>query len=185
MSKLLPLIAAAGVLVAAAVVHGLRTDRWGRPDNLDAYTAPLTEVAWTLGDWDGEAVAMSERELAVAEAAGHLSRRYRNRRTGDEVSVIVLCGRPGPLALHTPEVCFQGAGFQLAGERQRYKPAKDVAGEPQEFWTATFAKRDRAEPESLRLFWAWSDGGPWVAPEEARLVFFHSPALYKMYVSHR
>ena len=40
-----------------------------------ASAARLADVPRTVGDWDGEAVEVDARQLAQAEAAGHLSRR--------------------------------------------------------------------------------------------------------------
>jgi hypothetical protein len=57
-----------------------------------------------------------------------------------------------------------------------------ASGPPDEFLAATFRKGDDAAPDQLRIVWAWSAGGPWQAPEVARLVFARYPALYKLYL---
>jgi hypothetical protein len=51
------------------------------------------------------------------------------------------------------------------------------------FWTARFHKTAGVAQEDLRIFWSWqAPGGDWSAPENPRLTFARSPALYKLYV---
>ena len=68
-------------------------------------SVPLVVVASRLGLFDMPAEAY---EAAAAELEGWLARRYLHRRTGVVVHVLLLCGRPGPLSVHTPEVCYYG-----------------------------------------------------------------------------
>lgn len=176
------LYASAFFLVAlSGVVHGLWTGRWGHSADLQAAAARCDGVALNLGDWEGEPAPVNARQLAIAEVAGYLSRRYVNRLTGQTVSVLLLCGRPGPMSVHNPEICYQGAGFQLVGKQEQRRTEPDAAGGQAEFWTARFS-RPGVPPEVIRIFWSWRDKGPWVAPANARLTFARSSHLYKLYV---
>ncbi len=183
MTRLLPLMAAASLLIAAAVVHGLRTDRWGADAKLEAAAARLDGVPMKVGEWEGRPFDIDARQLAIAEAVGHLSRTYTHRRTGAEVSVVVLCGRPGPISLHSPEVCYAGAGFSISGESDTCSVSGENASAAQLF-KAKFVKEGPA-PETLNVFWAWKAIGAWTATSNARVAFAQSTVLYKLYVIRR
>jgi len=99
--------------------------------------------------------------------------------------VMLLCGKRGDLAVHTPESCFPSIGMEPAEakvatpvksqdgatsfgtfEAQRYKPTADAKG---------------AVPS--RVYWAWSkDGVKWESPTNPRITFAAVPFLYKVYV---
>jgi hypothetical protein len=174
----LPLLAAAAVLVASGLAHGLRTGRWGPPADLDAAAARLGRLPAAAGDWEAQDMAMDRRHLDAAGVAGHLSRRYVNRRTGEAATVLLLCGKPGDVAVHTPDVCYEAAGYARDGGIERLRPdgVQDA-----DLFTARF-RRGGAAPEPLRIYWTWSDGGAWQAPENPRLTYAGSAALYKLYV---
>jgi hypothetical protein len=137
----------------------------------------------TIGEWEGRPMEISARQLAVAEAVGHLSRAYVNRRTGMEVSVVVLCGRPGPIALHSPEVCYAGSGFSLNGETEICSVKSDD-GSTAELYKGQFVKPGAA-PDALNVFWAWKAKGTWAATPNPRLAFVRSTVLYKLYAIRR
>ncbi len=179
MSRTLPALLAVPLVVAFGLAEGLWANRWQTSDAPERAAARLAGVPLSVGDWQGEARELGARQAEKAEVTGHLWRRYVNRRTGAAVSVLLVCGRAGPVALHPPEVCYQGAGYRMnAGKARREVPAE---GEAAEFWVGQFQK-DGAVPEPLRIYWAWSAGGPWAAPDNPRLAFARQPALYKLYV---
>jgi hypothetical protein len=133
----------------------------------------------TLGDWDGRVKELEDRTVALAEAAGYVRRQYVNRRTGSSVALLILCGRPGPLSVHSPEVCYDGTGYEELGGRTEYtEPGPPAA----EFWVYRFRKRDSAIPVHLRVLHSWGAAGSWKAVESPRLAFAREHLLYKMYI---
>ncbi len=170
------------LLATSGVLHGLLINRWGSSGELKAAVARCEDVAMNVGDWEAQATTLDARQLAVADIGGHMSRRYTNRITKQTVTVLLLCGRPGPLAVHTPDVCYRSSGYEVVGN-----PAKRLCGSseagPAEFWTAPF-KKPGVAPEPLRIFWAWNDGKAWTASENPRWSFARSAYLYKLYVMH-
>ena len=108
MKRYLPLCAGGLVLVVSGVVHGLWTDRWGASAAVEAATARLANVPLHIGDWQGAAQELDPRQLTVAEVTGHLGRRYVHKGNGHEVSLVLLCGRAGPLSVHQPDICYTG-----------------------------------------------------------------------------
>jgi len=179
MKRLAGVLAVFAAVVLSGVVHGLWTDRWGTAEGPKAAAARLPAVPLTVGDWDGQEQEMNPRELQIAQAAGALKRTYVNRRNGSVVSLLIVCGRPGPVAVHTPEVCYTGAGFDPVGGAVK----QAVSGaRPAEFWVRKLRKRDAAVPVNLRIFYGWSASGTWEAADNPRLAFARQPALFKLYV---
>jgi hypothetical protein len=173
------------ILLGSGVVHGLWTDRWQTAAGTAPFVARLADVPRSLGEWDGEDVELPAKHLEVGEIDGYLARTYVNRRTGGGVSMTLLCGRPGPIAVHTPDVCYAGNGLELMAPPAKHVVTDPVTGEPVEFWVAQFRGGDAGVPTYLRVFWSWDPDGHWRASTSPRLDFARYPALYKMYVSHR
>jgi len=172
--------AAIGIVLASllvpAVVGGMWTGRWGQSERLKQAVSRLEQVPEALGeDWDVQTRSLSAREVAAAELDGYVSRQYVNRRTGGVVSVLLLCGRPGPISAHTPEVCYAGAGFARTGQ-------KDHAEGGANFRVIDFQKETAADPTRLRVFLTWGHGGEWAAPADPRGAFAGKSYLYKLYV---
>jgi hypothetical protein len=185
MLRILPLFGALILMTASGISHRLWTGAWNVSGEPGISAARLAEVSSSLGDWVGADVEVDTRQLARAEAVGYLCRRYVHRRTNAEVSVFILCGRPGPISVHPPTICYQGLGFQVAGSPARYSVEGNAGTAPATFFWANFTKADTAAPENLRIYWAWKSGRGWQAPEHPRWTFGGSQALYKLYITYR
>ncbi len=181
----LPLVAAFAIVVAYGTTHGVWTDRWTVSPALNEAADRLPSVSLELGDWVGHAVELGEDNLALGETAGFLTRSYVHRQTGERLSVFLNCGRPGPVAVHTPDVCYEGAGYRMVGGQGRYAAPAGAGEVSNEFWVAKFRKEEAAVPEQMRIYWAWSAAGPWRAPDNPRVAFARVPVLYKLYVIRR
>jgi Protein of unknown function (DUF3485) len=173
-------LVAFALLVGSGLVHGRLTDRWGTSTAMAQAVARLDRVPRSFGDWEGQDVAMDRRQIERAQIQGHLSRKYRNARDGREISVLLVCGRPGPISVHTPDVCYAGAGYEagappspgtLATEDHRAAVLR-----------ACFTKVDALVPETLDIFWSWNARGVWEAPANPRIGFASYQALFKVYV---
>ncbi|QDU20067.1 hypothetical protein ETAA1_20100 [Urbifossiella limnaea] len=164
-----------GGLVAAAVFEGVLSNRWGVPEDLKAAAARLDRVPPAFGDWTSVEVPVDRKILERAEAVGSVSRVYRNQKSGSSVTVMVLCGPTGPIASHTPDVCYAGLGYKMQGGE-----VKKTLGDAT-YWTARFDKGD-ADP-GLEVNWAWGADGTWHAAATPRLDFTGHAYLYKIYAT--
>jgi hypothetical protein len=183
MLRTLPLLVITGALtVLSGYVHGLWTGRWADSAELDAAVARLDRVPAKIGDWEGQAEELDARAVRLAGFRGYLTRQYKNRRTGATVNVLLACGRPGPLSVHTPDVCYRGAGFRQLDAATKHTPGPAGGSAPDEFWMANFNKNVAGVPTQQRVLWAWSTRGGWQAPDNPRLTFAGGSALYKLYV---
>jgi hypothetical protein len=97
------------------------------------------------------------------------------------VSVLLACGRAGPLSVHTPETCYAGSGFEAAGDSVRDPVRAGKGPGTAEFWKAKFSKPGAGQ--HLRVFWSWHARGGWRAADSPRLSFAGLPALHKLYVT--
>jgi exosortase len=169
----------AGILLAAAGAwHGFLSDRWGESSKLLEARGRLRRVSTRLGDWTAEPLLVDARALRLAEVNGYISRMYTHAITREQVSILLICGRPGPISVHTPDVCYEGAGYRMGLRRE--VTFDKMLPEPSEFWSAYFYKG--RNPEPLHILWGWKDGPGWRAPGSPRLTFLGSEALYKLYV---
>src|SRR5436305_193873 len=90
--------------VAMGFVQGSLNQRWG-PSNAtklakQELNRPLPE---RVGSWRlQQSEPLSPDVIALLQCDGYISRIYENDQTGDVVTVVVLLGPAGPIAVHTP-----------------------------------------------------------------------------------
>jgi hypothetical protein len=180
--RFLPVLSAAALLVLGGVVQGIRTDRWGLSHEVQDAVTRLDQVPTTVGDWQGQPLGLDPRELDLSGSAGFALRRYTHRASGESLVVLLLCGRPGPLSIHTPDVCYRGLGYEPAGEPTRQTLAASADNPGMTFFTAQFRKAATMGSMPLRILWSWGADGVWQAPDNPRLAFAAQPVLYKLYV---
>jgi len=183
MSHVLPLVTATAVVVLSGLVHGLWSNRWGGTEALDRAVARLEAIPWaeidrklrTTGAWVGEDGSLPEEQLVQAQLSGYHLRRYASPE-GGEVTVLLMCGRPGPVAVHTPDICYRGAGYLLVKEESY--PAKEAPFG----LLGRFKSTQPLTPGGLAILWTWNAAGTWEAPANPRWRFAAYSALYKLYV---
>jgi hypothetical protein len=175
-------LAAAAMLLVNGYLHGLWTNRWHRAGELETAIANLDRVPLTIGDWRGRAETLSDPDIAYAGIEGYCFRSYVNQRTGKTVTLLLMCGRPGPIAVHTPDVCYGGSGYEMLGSvaKDVHKYRKNSA--TAEFFRARFSKTNATGGTDVRVTWSWGAAGQWQAPADPRLTFTRQSALYKLYV---
>jgi hypothetical protein len=173
--RLFLIVAALGVLIAAAVLEGIRSNRWGASQDLQAAASKLQKVPSAFGDWTGTDNPVDEDILKKAEAVGSISRVYENRKDRTKISILLLCGRSGPIGAHTPDICYAGLGYKMAG-----RELKQTIGDSS-YWTGRFEKP--SGEGSLMVSWAWSVDGNWQAADQPRVAFVGHDVLYKLYAT--
>jgi hypothetical protein len=162
-------------LIVCGIVHGYWTDRWSPPVETAQAAQRLDSIPLELGEWGGEASEVKQGE-AGAGVAGFIKRRYVHRKTGATVSVFLVCGRPGPVSIHTPDICYGASGFTV-NNRARYECSSGDS-----MWKTDVIRTNATEEMRMRVYWAWSDGAKWMAADDPRLQFARRPVLHKLYV---
>lgn len=178
--KRILIIACAGVmLIASGVVHGIWTDRWSEPADVADAAKRLERLPMTIGSWQGGVVEMEKDTKSTL--AGVIARRYVHTSNGKIVTILLACGRAGPICTHTPDVCYAGSGFEVEKPKS-FRMTSQTAAAPPEFWTARFVKERATGRTHLRIFWAWHGEESWQIAENPRLHFAGEKVLYKLYM---
>jgi len=162
------LIAVFVVIGATAAAHGVVTNRWNGGDAVPV----LPDIPMKFGDWTGEDLKSSLDDPNIA----HLSRRYTHKANGRMMVISLSMAHPGLTAVHTPEYCYTGSGYEMDGSITKFQ----TKGPAAEFWTTAFQRPGGAD--ALRIYWAWSADGNWRAPTYPRLTFLGQRSLSKLYV---
>lgn len=172
------------LILGTGVLHGLQTDRWGESAKVLAAAERLNSIPTSFGNWTSEATEIPEDQLKIAEALGHFARQFRNSETGEVVNIMILCGRPGPISVHPPTVCFVGAGWQLEAEPKTISLSAALQEKSAEsLWNTRFVRSVDGVPVRINTSWGWNSAGEWQAYENARLKTAGAPYLYKMYAT--
>src|SRR5947209_377457 len=145
MFRSLYIVAAVSLVLGTGLAHGLWTNRWLNSDEPGVSAARFNSLPLDIGDWHGTESKMDPGSLAIGQIANYKSRSYVNLQTRAEFSVLVVCGRPGPISAHTPEVCFPGAGYQMVGDPVAVSLPLGGDLPDAEFKTARFKRQNSSE----------------------------------------
>ena len=168
-----------GLTLVSGVIHGWMSNRWGASEEVLAAASKLEEFPERFGNWQSQSSQeMSENTLTTLECAGYFVRAYANQETGETVKVAVIVGPSGPTAVHTPEICYSSRAYTIREDPQPVT-VQNSEDSDEEFWRLTFQSND-LDGDLLRVYYAWSSGGPWSAAENPRLAYAGYPYLYKI-----
>jgi hypothetical protein len=171
----------AAFLAVSGYVHGKWSNRWSNAAAVPSKDL-LSDLDGPIGDWQsGEMVTLNPAD--VPKNTQCQSRRFMPLKEGKQVVVSITAGSPGAVAVHTPDVCYLGAGYKMRGEVTKQTIALGDGGSAS-FWVGDFVKNSATGTESLRVRWAWTADGHWQAPDYPRWIFARAPVLYKLYIVH-
>jgi hypothetical protein len=184
---ILSLAAVAALTLVSGVLQGRIRNRWGPSESARAAAKKLQDVPRRFGGpqndrWQLQSSeTMSRDSVEMLECTGYFVRTYANQRTGEVVSIFVVVGPAGPIAVHTPEICYPSRNYKSRGTRERVA-IPDGEGQEHQFWALTF-KSTSVQENLNRVYYAWSTGDRWSAPDDARFAFVGWPYLYKIQLS--
>jgi len=166
---------ALAMTAGTALVHGRLTNRWGQPEGMLAAVARVDAFPRQIGEWQAEdSSELSSGTVEMLQCQGYMQRNYTHQKTQETVSVALLVGPPGPMSVHTPEVCYPRRNFQITKDPERLS----LAGDDQ-IWGITL-RSPQLDARTLRVYYAWTDGKQWEAPDEPRLAFAGRDYLLKI-----
>jgi hypothetical protein len=181
MARLSMLAILAAVLLADGYLCGHWSGRWAPSQQTGADR--VEQLPLVIGDWQGTPLELNAKIAEHAGFGGYLLRRYENQRTHASVNLLLASGRPGPLAVHTPEVCYAAAGFAPAEPTTRGHVDRAGGEASAEFFQTKFARRDAVSTEELQVIWTWNKSGAWRCPDNPRWTLAGVPVVYKLYVT--
>jgi hypothetical protein len=179
--RYLPVLTGLALVLVVGVASGVWTQRWRRSSAMVEAAARLERCPTDIGDWTSEPMPVEAEALARLNAEGAWQRRYKNLRTKQELTVLLMVGPTGAMCKHRPEHCYAGAGFFIdeAAYRQEVNAGDGQKGV---FWSARFTKYEAGTVQRVRVRYAWLAGDRWQAPDSPRWAFLGQPFLYKLYV---
>lgn len=170
---------ALAIILFGGVAHGVLSNRWGVAEDIQSLGKQLGSIPMELGPWKcSEESKLDERVVGILEATGYISRLYVHQATGEAVNVFLVFGPKGPIAVHTPEICYSSRAVTQTSERQSV--ACDYDGTNGTIWKLGF-EANSIDKRKMSVFYGWSDGGPWQAAKSPR--FWRTDFLYKIQTS--
>jgi hypothetical protein len=181
MMKPLACLAVLALVVCGALVNGAVTQRWSVFTPNEELTERLHALEVRFEDWHPREVPT---EMPLNERSTATSRRYDAH--GGRVAVVsFISGIPGSVATHTPDVCYPGSGYKVL-RGMRKEPFALPDGRACVSYVADFERKTQTKVDRVRVRWAWTTDGAWIAPDNPRWQFagqLRAPVLYKVYVA--
>jgi hypothetical protein len=182
MFKTPTLVVIVALIAAGAVVNGMATQRWDAFAPDPTVTDRLHALELRFEDWQPSEIPT---EMPTNERSIATTRSYVSPTTGRMGVVTIISGIPGSVSTHTPDVCYPGSGYRTLREPRR-ETVELPGGRTAAFYVADFEKRTATKQDRVRVRWAWSTDGQWIAPDSPRWEFARQltrvPVLFKLYV---
>ncbi len=169
--------------VVAGIVHSQMTNSWK--------LSPVSRVAGErlagvlpkdFGNWRFDHQNEFPPEvLNILEQPVYVSRVYQHVQTGDTVTVAVIVGNTGPVAVHTPEICYSSRDYTVAGDRTK-QAIVAADGRQHQLWRLEL-EANQADALPLTVLYGWTTGTQWEATERPRYAFGGLSHLYKLQVA--
>ena len=168
-----------GFTIAPSLYFGHKTNL--QAELLDRAADRLTAVPAQFGPWmQREENSFDETTWQILGKPRYLARTYVNRNTGESVSVVIMAGSSGPMAVHTPEICMPSREYEMINSPEKTEVL--AAGGKQQFFASLFRAKT-LEGQKLNVYYGWSrDAEVWEAPANPRITFGPLPMLYKVQV---
>lgn len=176
---IVPFVVALPIVVTAAIWQGNHSERWGRFPELEVCAKRIDSIPLEIGEWRGVLGPKMEEEIRqYAGAVGDTQITFSNKQ-GDHVNVLVVCGRLMDVWNHRPDRCYPAHGYEEKGDRstQKIEISKGVNAE---FQMSIYALKD--QPSQVRVYWAWSSDGRWLAPDGLRDDFTRMKPVFKIQI---
>lgn len=166
--------------VAGGWYHGQASRRWGeQPDERVAADRLVTPLPESFGNWKYQYKHEFSKEVKnVLQCRAYINHVYENQQTGDVVTVAVIVGPHGPVAVHTPEICYSSRDYSIAAAREK-KSLQTRDGREHSLWNLEMEPRE-ADQLPLTVLYGWSTGTTWEAAEHPRFSYGGASHLYKV-----
>ena len=179
MNQWLALALSVGLTLAAGIMYGGYSQRWGPAADLQAAADHLESMPTEFGSWQlAEDLILEESVVKMLDCTGYVNRRYVNQKTGQIVTLAIIVGPPGPTAVHTPEICYSSRAYKRKNHREEVSIG-DLPMAKNTFWGVSF-EANSALADNLQVYYAWSAGKYWEASESPRYEFAALPMLFKI-----
>ena len=179
---------AIGATLYSGLLHGRIRHEFGLGQDLTEQVRLLKSLPSEFGQTEdgrpawiraGEPKRMNDEVVDLLECAGHYQAAYRSTLHPEWlVQLLVMVGPSGPLLVHSPDVCYPASGNTFLSGPDLLK-VQTASGKNQELQVMMF-KQGRLEGRKVRVGYAFSDGGVWENPKNARREYAGAPFLFKL-----
>src|SRR5262245_50043300 len=167
-------------------LQGSLSNRWGAPRGANKAADALPRIGLSsAGNWRIRRESpISDDVLKILQCPAHISRVYEHQQTGDVIALTVIMGPPGPVSVHTPDICYVGRDYSVDGDRHRVS-VKDAKGADHTFWELALKPNNKTSlgVAPLRVLYGWTTGTQWQAADYPRLGYGGFSHLYKLQMS--
>lgn len=197
MNKYSPYIGVALLVVitcATGLLQGKMTNRFGMPEDMQEGAERLAKLKQFLekkktfgerGQWRMvNSGKMSNLVVETLECQEYLNASFVNTEVPNlQINGFIIIGPPGPIAVHTPEICYSSKDYNITDERERVR-IFPKGPQTDEFWGLTM-RSNQVDADILRVYYGWANYGPWTAPDVPRITYGGGSKLYKMQLAVR
>jgi hypothetical protein len=165
--------------IASGIVQGRMSNRWGHSEAMQTAAKIMEKLPTKFGNWQSlSSQEMSEEARNQLECAGYVYRTYKNQNTGEIINMVLLLGPAGPIAVHTPEICYSSRAYKQIAPRECVT-LSERSNNKDQFWSLTF-RSTGVNGDLLQVYYAWSTGDCWLAAGNPRFSLAGQPYLYKI-----
>jgi hypothetical protein len=169
------------VTFSAAILHGRWTNRWGSPTALGEAANVFARLPSEFGGWHKlKSEELTANVRGILQCQDYVQAVYENQQTSEQVLLTLLLGPPGPMSVHTPEICYASVDSVEIGSRKRVQLPPESS--ENSAWMVQFREAHQPAQGITRVYYTWGDGLSWNAVEEPRITYGGSPYLFKMQV---
>jgi Protein of unknown function (DUF3485) len=151
---------------------------------------PLEDLPRDFKDWTSVKENDSQLDPQIARIAGssdHIIRTYKNKKTGEPVTALVLYGLATSVFAHTPEVCFPTVGYKRSRPSADQQFSIPDSTTPGKYRWAFFTKSvgGIGSYEEEEVYYTFLHHGEWLPELLSRWKSFrYHPAMFKIQLQH-
>jgi hypothetical protein len=151
---------------------------------------PLEDLPRDLKDWTSVKELDSRLDPEIARIAGssdHIIRTYKNKKTGEEVTALVLYGLANSVFGHIPEVCFPAVGYKQRGASVDQQFSIPDSTTPGRYRSASFTKSvgGIGSYQVEEVYYTFLHNAEWLPDLSSRWKSFrYHPAMFKIQLHH-
>jgi hypothetical protein len=148
----------------------------------------LSELPRTIGDWESNPKDDGTLDAKVARIAGssdYIMRTYLDKKTGDDLTALVIYGRSFVVNGHSPDICYPTAGYQLVrGPVDREISVPGANGKVRYRWSI-YMKRVGGVANYQETYHLFYYNGVWLpdAKDQWKSFRYH-PSMFRILIDH-
>jgi hypothetical protein len=152
---------------------------------------PLEDLPRSMGSWhavEGSDSKLDPEIAQIAGSSGHIIRTYEDKKTGEQVTALVLYGLANSVFAHVPEVCYPASGFRQTVPSVNERFSIPGSTTSVQYRSAGFTKSTLgiSQSEETEVCYTFRHNGEWLPEVASRWKSFrYHPAIFKIQLQRR